>query len=180
MGRGRGWHGGLGPPTCTHVHTHTHTDAGLGLEDNWLEAMGGAGAGMEDSDPPRVLMYTHTHTQMLGWVWRTIPPFKMLPRQVLPVSWEGRGNHLRILPQLLPLEQEVEDAVHPPHSLSHHLWFPSLLPACPPSRTPAGAGLDQFPLLSCCSLAISASQLPPAVGLGLVQAPQTITPVPPS
>ena len=75
---------------------------------------GGAEAGVEDTDPPRVCTHTHTHTHThtLGWVWRTIPPFKMLPRQVLPASWKGRGNHLSIFPQIPPPEQEDEAGVN--------------------------------------------------------------------
>ena len=70
----------------------------------------GRGRGWCGGHGPPMCMYTHTHT--LGWVWRTIPPFKMLPRQVLPASWEGKGNHLSILPQLPPPEQEDEAGVN--------------------------------------------------------------------
>ena len=108
-------------------------------------------------------VYVHTQTHTLGWVWRTILPFKVLPRQVLPASWEGRGNHLNIFPQLLPPEQEDEAGVNSLMSFS-----PSSVsqPARPRGHL-QGQAWTQSTLSSWCSLAIFASQLPPVV-LGLV------------
>lgn len=52
----------------------------------------GQRADVEAMDPPPPCVRARAHTLILGWVGRTIPPFKMLPRQVLPASWEEEGK----------------------------------------------------------------------------------------
>lgn len=71
--------------------------AGVGLEAvggaclHWLWGRG-RGLMWRPWIPPPPCVHERAHTLILGWVGRTIPPFKMLPRQVLPASWEEEGK----------------------------------------------------------------------------------------
>lgn len=112
---------------------------------------GGAESWSEGCGPPTG---THTHWAGPSPVGKTILPFKVLPRQVLPASWEGEGK----LPECLLPNRKTAMGSSPFESL-----FPSSVPSllvCPHQGHLQGSAI-----FSGGSLAVSASAVPCCVGV---------------
>lgn len=133
---------------------------------------GGAESWYEGCGPPTgVHTHTLTHTRSGLSLGKTIPSFKMLPRQVLPASWEGEGKPPECLPPTSPSQTGRQEWGVKPLLVfvADFCSFPPSLPTfrdtCRGQRCLAGAPVQFLP------------QLLPVV-LGSVQDPKSQLPFP--
>lgn len=110
-------------------------------------------------------------TQMLGWIRRTIPPFKMFAQAGSPsLLGRGGGKYLGVFPHFSLPNRRMKMGSNPIAFLCHLLFLPSL-----PARRDTCRGRPGLGQLCLNGAAVlSASQLPPpVVVLGSVQDPKS-------